>query len=155
MHLTLWQVNISVDKEKDDGPKLKEAMRIDGTPVIQMQLAKYIQQLKDGKFLNSVWIIISDHFQSRMFIKFKSLPVAIGEIRKKHWWPLQTFWIQMRPNKRWDFIWDPNCYIDTKILYKQNFGWKWWIFAYFEREKIRRKNTWHARHVKTGIQYWF
>lgn len=40
-------VNVTVDKNTDDAHKIKEVMRKVGTPQIQLQLAKYIKQLKE------------------------------------------------------------------------------------------------------------
>ena len=37
-----------MDKNTDDACKVKEVVRIVGTPQIQLQLAKYIKQLKEG-----------------------------------------------------------------------------------------------------------
>ncbi|WAR19880.1 AHSA1-like protein [Mya arenaria] len=40
-------VTWTVDKETDDGYKLKEIMRTQGTPMVQQQFAKYIKMLKE------------------------------------------------------------------------------------------------------------
>lgn len=40
-------VNVTVDKSTDDSYKIKEVMRKVGVPQIQLQLAKYIKQLKE------------------------------------------------------------------------------------------------------------
>jgi len=45
------QVNFQVDKDTGEGPKLKEIMRVTGTPILQQQFAKYIKMLKEGETL--------------------------------------------------------------------------------------------------------
>ena len=54
---------MSVDKNTDDSHKIKEVMRLVGTPLIQLQLAKYIKQLKEGRdkhILNlEIWVLIA------------------------------------------------------------------------------------------------
>ena len=43
-----------MDNEKGDGPKLKEVMRKEGTVKMQEQMAKYINQLKEGNITNTL-----------------------------------------------------------------------------------------------------
>ena len=60
---------MTVDKSTDDAHKIKEVMRIVGTPQIQLQLAKYIKQLKEGILLYSQTWSNSHLFKSSTCIK--------------------------------------------------------------------------------------
>ena len=47
-----------MDKNTDDACKVKEVMRVVGTPQIQLQLAKYIKQLKEGtEIFSKNWLV--------------------------------------------------------------------------------------------------
>jgi len=41
------------------------------------------------------------------FIIIMFCPIATNF--EDRWWPLLTIWIQMRPNKTCDLIWERNC----------------------------------------------
>ena len=62
-------VNVTVDKSTDDSYKIKEVMRKVGTPQIQLQLAKYIKQLKEGTC--TVLVKIKTHFSFFSMISCK------------------------------------------------------------------------------------
>ena len=67
-------VNVTVDKNTDDSYKIKEVMRKVGVPQIQLQLAKYIKQLKEGRcYFNFNFYKIENHIVSLLTLSIIGL----------------------------------------------------------------------------------